>query len=213
MTTPTAKSGTKKTGIAVAKQPSAKKGASGVAVLRETATGEFRKGQSAMFASTSAVPNAAHLKLSAYRATRLLRHPLDLYQATEQERVSMIRSGVPASILEVLASNMGMTKEALYDTLRLPRSSISHKIRQSGNLSPEQSERVVGLGKLIGQVQALVNESGDPKCFDASRWIGDWLGQPIPALDGKTPAEFMDTMEGQGIVVRLLDQTQSGAYA
>jgi uncharacterized protein (DUF2384 family) len=35
----------------------------------------------------------------------------------------------------------------------------------------------------------------------------------MPALQGRRPAEFMDTAEGQAIVANLLQRAQSGAYA
>lgn len=146
-------------------------------------------------------------------AVKFVLDPFSVFKASQQERVAVIRTGVPARKLDVLADNMGVSKDSLYEILRLPRSSMGHKIRQGFALSPEQSERVVGLEKLIGQVQALVNESGNPEGFNASRWVGEWLGQPNPALSGKAPADFMDTMEGQGIVSGLIEQTQSGAYA
>ena len=59
----------------------------------------------------------------------------------------------------------------------------------------------------------MVAQSGDPAGFDPDRWVGEWLERPLPALGGAAPGEFMDTMEGQYLVSRLLAQSQSGAYA
>jgi uncharacterized protein (DUF2384 family) len=72
---------------------------------------------------------------------------------------------------------------------------------------------VIGFAKLVGQVQTLVNESGDPESFDAARWLAQWLERPMPALGGRPPAEYMDTAEGQQIVAGLLERTRGGAYA
>jgi uncharacterized protein (DUF2384 family) len=72
---------------------------------------------------------------------------------------------------------------------------------------------VVGMAKLIGQVQTMVEESGDPTGFDAAQWLARWLDEPLPALDGKRPAEYMDTAEGRDLVSNLLAMAQSGAYA
>lgn len=44
-------------------------------------------------------------------------------------------------------------------------------------------------------------------------WVGEWLERPSPALGGAKPADFMDTMEGQGLVTRLLLQSQVGVFA
>jgi len=136
-----------------------------------------------------------------------------LYFATELERVTIIRQGVPANILVQISSAMDISNDLLFSTLALPRSTVVRKIQNNEMLSAEQSERVVGLERLVGQVEAMVKQSGNPEGFDAGRWVGDWLQRPLPALDGKRPAEFMDTMEGQNLVARFLAQSQSGAYA
>ena len=135
------------------------------------------------------------------------------YRATDLERVQIIRKGVPASALAQLSLNMGVPRERLYSALSLPRSSVERKIKANSVLTPEQSERVLGLERLIGQVQVMVEQSGDPTNFDASRWVSEWLDRPLPALGGASPADFMDTMEGQVLVSGLLAKSQSGAYA
>lgn len=136
-----------------------------------------------------------------------------LYYATELERVMIIRQGVPANILVQIGRAMDMSNDLLFSTLALPRSTVVRKIQNDETLSAEQSERVVGLERLVGQVEAMVKQSGNPEGFDAGRWVGEWLQRPLPALGGKKPAEFMDTMEGQNLVARFLAQSQSGAYA
>ena len=67
--------------------------------------------------------------------------------------------------------------------------------------------------ELAAQVQAVVDESGDPEGFDAAKWVRRWLQTPLPALGGKRPAEYMSTSEGRQLVSRLLAMAQSGAYA
>ena len=66
---------------------------------------------------------------------------------------------------------------------------------------------------VVGQAEAMVKESGNPRRFDAAKWVGAWLEEPQPALGGKRPAELMDTAEGRGMVADLLARMQSGAYA
>lgn len=139
--------------------------------------------------------------------------PRTVYDASRTERVQFIRRGVPAAYLDQIAGKMAIPKELLYKTLRLPRSTVDRKLRANDRLSPEHSERVIGLERLIGQLEAMMAESGDSSPFDAHKWIGDWLESPLPALGGLKPADYMDTMEGQEMVSTLLAQAQSGAYA
>jgi uncharacterized protein (DUF2384 family) len=79
--------------------------------------------------------------------------------------------------------------------------------------SANYSERVVGIARLIGQVQAMAEACGDAKGFSAAEWLGRWIEEPLPALGGRRPSELIDTAEGQRMVAKLLDQVLSGAYA
>lgn len=139
--------------------------------------------------------------------------PAAVFLASRAERVQWIRQGVPAVALIDLVEEMNIPKERLYHTLRFSRATIDRKIARKTNLTPEQSERLIGLEKLIGQVSVMVSQSGNPDGFNASRWVGEWLTRPLPALGGEMPGDLMDTIEGQEIVSRLLTQSQSGAYA
>lgn len=136
-----------------------------------------------------------------------------LYQASPAERVSLIRNGVPASRLSGLAAAMHVSQAGLLTMLNLPGASIRRMIREGTLLSTEQAERVIGLERLIGQVAIMVEGSGHSKGFDVARWVGHWLEQPIPALGGSRPADFMDTMTGQTLVSSLLLQVQAGVFA
>lgn len=108
---------------------------------------------------------------------------------------------------------MNTSKEFLVNMLALPRTTVNRKIREQQLLSPAASERVLGLDSLIGQVENMVMESGDTIDFDAAQWLSHWLASPLPALGNTKPAAYMDTVEGQKLVCRLLALAQSGAYA
>ena len=136
-----------------------------------------------------------------------------LYGVDTDARIALIRRGIPASTISRLSARMGMSKEFLLSSLGLSRATISRKEKDASLLSKDESERVLGVENLIGMVQAMVEQSGDPAGFDAARWVSDWLSKPLPALAGATPASYMDTFEGQKLVVQLLSMTQSGAYA
>ena len=138
---------------------------------------------------------------------------ISAFRVDPAERISIIKSGVKPEAFGVIARHMDRTREQLGKTLGLSVTTIDRKQKAGENLSPEQSERVVAMAKLIGQVQAMVEESGDPEGFDAAHWLGRWLDEPLPALGGQRPADFMDTAEGRELVSRLLAMAQSGAYA
>lgn len=134
------------------------------------------------------------------------------YKMDFADKIHFIRLGVPAKCVGELSSVMDMPKEALMDSLGLSRATINRKVQRDQPLSPEESERVMGIQALIGQVQAMVDPEIAPE-FNAAKWLATWLAAPLPALGGATPASFLDTVEGQKYVGNLLEMAQSGAYA
>jgi hypothetical protein len=68
-----------------------------------------------------------------------------------------------------LSSAMDMPKEALMDSLGLSRATINRKVHREQALLPEESERVMGLQALIGQVQAMVDGASAPDFDPAKR--------------------------------------------
>jgi putative toxin-antitoxin system antitoxin component (TIGR02293 family) len=136
-----------------------------------------------------------------------------LFALAPMGRVALVKQGVPSEALGLLAADMGITKEQLYATLGVPRATMERKVRQRRRLNQDESERVVGIARLVGQVEQMVRESGNLEGFDAARWVAAWLERPVPALAGARPGSLMDTAEGREIVSTLVAQMQSGAYA
>jgi uncharacterized protein (DUF2384 family) len=108
---------------------------------------------------------------------------------------------------------MAAEQDKFFRFLRLSIATVNRKAALDEELTPQDSERAVGLSNLIVLVQTMVEQSGDPTGFDAAKWVANWLGQPNPALAGESPASYRETMEGQKLVSNLLAKMQSGAYA
>jgi putative toxin-antitoxin system antitoxin component (TIGR02293 family) len=138
---------------------------------------------------------------------------VSLYRIDPLENVRLVKLGVAPTVIARMSAGMGVTKDKLLTTLGLPRATIQRKEQKDQSLTADESSRVLGIGRLIGQTQAMVEASGDPRGFDAAVWVARWLDEPLPALGGQRPAELMDTAEGQAIVSNLLARSQSGAYA
>ncbi|QPF72257.1 DUF2384 domain-containing protein [Roseateles sp. DAIF2] len=138
---------------------------------------------------------------------------LTVFQADAFERVRWVKQGIPASAVEHIAKRMAMPKERLVLTLGLARATVDRKARENKSLSTDESSRVLGMARLVGQVEFIVEESGNPIGFNAAEWVARWLEQPLPALGGRRPAEFMDTPDGQALVSNLVARMYSGAHA
>ncbi|MSQ53438.1 MAG: DUF2384 domain-containing protein [Betaproteobacteria bacterium] len=135
-----------------------------------------------------------------------------LYKARPLDRVRTVKSGIVFHVLDVVAHEMGTRPNNLVATLGIGRSTIARKKQRGMRLGKDQSERLMGVATLIGQVQAMVNEQGNQADFDAAKWFQKWAEKPVPALGGQRPDELLDTMEGQQIVGNLLGAIRAGAY-
>jgi putative toxin-antitoxin system antitoxin component (TIGR02293 family) len=138
---------------------------------------------------------------------------LSVYRASPLERISLIKKGVPAVQVKHLLADLHIAQGAGFKALNLSTATVNKKAKKGEVLSGDESERVIGFARLVGQLQAMVEESGDPSGFDARAWMARWLTEPLPAFGGTRPADLLDTMEGQGLVSAVLAKMQSGAYA
>ena len=137
---------------------------------------------------------------------------LAAYRASPLERIDMIRRGIPASEAKRICAELSIGQGAGFKALNLSTATVNRKAKLGETLSPEESERIVGFAKLVGQLEAMIQDSGNPANFDARAWMARWLTEPLPAFGGIRPADLIDTMEGQGLVSVALSQIQSGAY-
>ncbi|VWX33652.1 conserved hypothetical protein [Limnobacter sp. 130] len=92
--------------------------------------------------------------------------------------------------------------------------SLVYSVKSRGSPSQKKSlsNQIIGVHLLIGQVQNLVEEYGDPVGFDAARWLGDWAFSSNNALGWLRPADYFDTVVGQEIVADLLAAIRYGSY-
>ncbi len=137
----------------------------------------------------------------------------DLFEMPSIDRASLVKRGTPSIVVGVISKEMDISRDRFVRITGLARATVTRKMGQNANLSVDESERIVGLAKLIGQVETMVRESGEPSGFHPARWFGEWISQPVPALGGRRPDELLDTADGRETVSRLLAQMQSGVYA
>ena len=137
---------------------------------------------------------------------------LQLYELPLTERVRLIEDRVKARVFKDMVADMAMSQKGLAELLRIPVATVNRKAMNDDLLSIDESERVLNLFALIGQVQKMVAESDHAEDFDAPKWVAHWIEEPLPALGGKRPAEFLHTASGFIIVSDVLSAMQSGAY-
>jgi putative toxin-antitoxin system antitoxin component (TIGR02293 family) len=135
-----------------------------------------------------------------------------LYKAPDLTRVEWVKS-MGAHDAKIILAQLRVPQGEVLTALHIPVATVNRKAKTNAPLSPAEGERVLGFGRLLGQVQTIVRESGNPEGFDASAWLSAWMSAPAPALGGARPLDLMDTMTGQALVSQALSQMQSSAYA
>lgn len=138
---------------------------------------------------------------------------VQVFRASPIERIGIIKHGLPASEAKRILGDLAVTQAVAMRALNIAPATMNRKAKGEDRLPPAESERVLGVARLVGQVQAIIDDSGRPEGFDAAAWVSRWLGEPLPALGGARPLDLLDTMEGQALVSTTLAQIQGGAYA
>lgn len=105
-----------------------------------------------------------------------------------------------------------LSRAGLCRLLGLKVSTVNRKLQHHSRLSPDESERLMALHRLIGQVQLLVRDCGTETNFNAATWLTAWLQRPNHALADVPPAVYMDTADGREQISRLLGAMRSGSY-
>jgi putative toxin-antitoxin system antitoxin component (TIGR02293 family) len=166
-----------------------------------------------MLTEAQSIPSAWRPALQRVLTGKKSRSYGAFYDAGHVDRIGIVKAGLPAKLLTALANDMHVTREQVYRWLGIARATANRKVKAGNALSQDESERALGLARLIGQVEKIVAESGEAEGFYAAQWTAQWLEKPNRALGGKPPGEFMDTADGRALVAGLVAQMQSGAYA
>ena len=98
-------------------------------------------------------PDVLHFRL---RKTGETRSFTAYFQAAPFSRVCAIKAGIPAVFVEEIAAEMGNPRKWLLKTLGIPVAACNRKRGESRPLSKAQGELVLGIARLIGQVEAMV---------------------------------------------------------
>jgi putative toxin-antitoxin system antitoxin component (TIGR02293 family) len=138
---------------------------------------------------------------------------ITLYNAPALTQVAWVKNGVGARDAKIILGQLRVPQGEALNALQIPVATMNRKAKTNAPLSPAEGERVLGVGRLLGQLQTMVRESGNPNGFDAAGWLSTWMSAPVPALGGARPLDLMGTMTGQALVSQVLSQMQSGAYA
>jgi putative toxin-antitoxin system antitoxin component (TIGR02293 family) len=116
--------------------------------------------------------------------------------------IRLVRRGLPVSTIQFILDTGRLTLTEL-DRIVLPRKTLMNR-RKLGSLTPEQSDRLVRVARLI----AVAEET-----FGSQDKANIWLRRPTAALAGDRPLDLLDTDEGARQVETLLGRIGHGIAA
>src|SRR6266576_5502011 len=151
----------------------------------------------------------------AYRSTKGVDdYVRQVARATPLQLVEIERQGVLGSFIKDLSRRMEIPSSRIFTILGVPKATAEKKAATGERVEGRGGQAAIGMVKLLGIAQEIVANStaSEAKTFDATKWLGQWIERPQPALGGRKPADLLDTPTGVELVARLLGSIESGAY-
>jgi putative toxin-antitoxin system antitoxin component (TIGR02293 family) len=127
-----------------------------------------------------------------------------------------VEAGVPTYLVYVIAGATGEAVVNVMDIIGVSQTTFRRKEEANEPLPDVAGHRVMAFLRVAATLRRLLEESGDPeqlKNFDLDAWLAQWMREPLPELDGKTPAEMLRNPEGQRAVEQVLERMRGGLPA
>ncbi len=117
------------------------------------------------------------------------------------QAVEMIGSGLPVAAVSRLSKTSGLTLDRIKHFARISEGSFARR-KESGRLSPEESERLLRVSRVFERATAL---------FDGDQnEARQWLETPIPSLGNRRPLDLTSTEPGAREVEDLIGRIEHG---
>ena len=120
------------------------------------------------------------------------------------ELIESTRHGVAASLLDELASSLGVDRRSVANVLHISERTLSRRLQQKSRLTPEESDRAIRLARVFAKAKDT---------FGQQSKAAHWFQSPNRALGGSTPFELMDTGGGAEWVLTILGRIDYGVYS
>ena len=163
---------------------------------------ESRSRMCCMSRASSAVKTGGRPRGPGHESGREL--GLRVAAAGTHELIREIEQGLPIRVLEALALGMGMGLPELAGHLGIPSRTLARR-KTAGRLSPDESERVVRVARLLEKALVLFGWDGAE--------ARQWLRLPKQALAGQSPLDYARTEIGAREVENLLGRIEHGVFA
>ena len=126
------------------------------------------------------------------------------FRGDSADLIKGMRNGTPANVVPALARRFGMSQDALFDVLRLPRSTLKARIVKNALLSAAEQDRLYRADRVwVRAMEVLEDESA----------VRAWLMLKNRSLGGEAPLALLDTQVGYDLVLDTLGRIEYGVVA
>lgn len=129
--------------------------------------------------------------------------PLQIIPESDPRTIlARVRDGLPVQALDQLVRDTGLTAKEV-EHLIVPRKTLAHR-RKLGTLSPDQSDRLMRVQKLINRASETFGDLASALVF---------LRAPKQRLGGTSLMSLLDTDAGADVLVEWLTHIDHGILA
>ncbi len=129
----------------------------------------------------------------------------DIMWKTSEDRINIIRQGVPYGVIEKVCLNLGVTKGRMLDRLSIAHRTYSKKIKEDSILDPRFSESILELQE--------IHDFGIEVFNNEKEKFLRWLKKPNLSLGNVTPESLFDSITGINEVRKALTRMEYGNMA
>ena len=127
---------------------------------------------------------------------KIVKRPDDLAQ--------LVREGLPATSINVLAQKLDLGSTTLSRKLGIPRRTLTRRLSKGSRLTAAESDRTVRLARVFANAVEMIGDEDK---------AAEWLRTPNRALGGERPLDQLDTDVGARTVEDVLGRIAYGVYS
>ena len=116
----------------------------------------------------------------------------------------LVRKGLPASSVKVLAERLDVANAVLSQKLGIPQRTLTRRLSQRSRLTSAESDRTVRVARVYASAAEMIGD--EEKAVE-------WLHTPNRALGGARPLDQLDTEVGAREVEDILGRIAYGVYS
>ncbi len=122
---------------------------------------------------------------------------------TELDLADLVQAGFPLGAVDAVL-RAGLFQPAELYQLVVPRRTLAHRRAKRQPLSPEQSDRLARLVRLVDRAE---------EALGSREQAARWLRTPNRALGGRRPLDLLESDIGTAMVERTLGRIEHGVYS